>query len=205
MKLSTVWAAMLVVSMPVVPAQEPSGARSSLIIEVKKDEWRESKNSPSVVSPEAPKGRQKELLGQQRETATRVHELLPSAPARSAPWVVPFGTTIPWRPGFVNSPFAAKNQLVDVTGLPVGMEVKCPYTGKLFMVPPGTSAQQVVQHLHLEQSMEQLRGSQGKLINQLSHTFDNQKLMLQIIASLDGVTQEIVRRMEEEKKEKPKQ
>lgn len=56
-------------------------------------------------------------------------------PAGAAP-DLPFGTSIAGRPGFVNSPYAAKHQLVDVTGLPVGMEVKCPYTGKLFRVPP---------------------------------------------------------------------
>ena len=49
---------------------------------------------------------------------------------------IPYGAAITGRPGFVNSPFAAKHQLVDVTGLPTGMEVKCPYTGKLFRVPP---------------------------------------------------------------------
>ena len=59
------------------------------------------------------------------------------APAPSAPATtdMPYGTPISGRPGFVNSPVAAKHQLVDVTGLPVGMEVKCPYTGKLFRVP----------------------------------------------------------------------
>lgn len=61
------------------------------------------------------------------------------APAAAAP-KLPFGTAINGRPGFVNSPYAEKHQLVDVTGLAVGTEVKCPYTGKLFRVPPQQQA-----------------------------------------------------------------
>ncbi len=61
------------------------------------------------------------------------------APQAAAP-KLPFGAPIPGRPGFVNSPFAEKHQLVDVTGLSVGTEVKCPYTGKLFRVPPQAQA-----------------------------------------------------------------
>ena len=48
---------------------------------------------------------------------------------------VPFGIPIPHRPGFINSPYAAKHQVVDVTDMPAGSEVKCPYTGKTFRVP----------------------------------------------------------------------
>ena len=59
-----------------------------------------------------------------------------AAPPAADKVELPFGIAIPGRPGFVNSPYAAKHQLVDVTGLPTGMEVKCPYTGKLFRVPP---------------------------------------------------------------------
>ncbi len=57
------------------------------------------------------------------------------AQANSVVQNIPFGLPISGRPGFVHSPYAAKNQLVDVTGLPAGMEVKCPYTGKIFRVP----------------------------------------------------------------------
>jgi len=62
-------------------------------------------------------------------------------PKDPAPAVkMPFGAPIPGRPGFVNSPYAEKHQLVDVTGLSIGTEVKCPYTGKLFRVPPQEQA-----------------------------------------------------------------
>jgi hypothetical protein len=53
---------------------------------------------------------------------------------------LPYGTPVPGRPGLVNSPYAGKMQLVDITGLKPGQEVKCPYTGKLFRVPPGAQA-----------------------------------------------------------------
>lgn len=68
-----------------------------------------------------------------------VQQTPPEVPAPAVTAELPMGVAIPGRPGFVNSPFAAKHQLVDVTGLPTGMEVKCPYTGKLFRVPPQTS------------------------------------------------------------------
>lgn len=69
----------------------------------------------------------------------------PPTPAPKPPAVVssaeiPYGEAIAGRPGFVHSPFAAKNQIVDVTGLRAGQEVKCPFSGKLFRVPLGEQA-----------------------------------------------------------------
>jgi hypothetical protein len=53
---------------------------------------------------------------------------------------LPFGTPVAGRPGMVMSPFATKEQLVDVTGMGSGDPVKCPYSGKLFRVPPTQQA-----------------------------------------------------------------
>ena len=48
---------------------------------------------------------------------------------------LPSGIPVPGREGFVRSPYAMRNQLVDVSGLPQGAKVMCPYSGKHFRVP----------------------------------------------------------------------
>ena len=59
----------------------------------------------------------------------------PQPPSTSALPEIPLGSRVPGRPGFVYSPFAQKNQLVDVAGIAPGVEVKCPYSNQLFRVP----------------------------------------------------------------------
>lgn len=65
----------------------------------------------------------------------------PSATQPGSANEIPFGTVVPGRINMVNSPFAGKTQLVDVAGMSAGQTVKCPYTGKLFKVPPTQQAQ----------------------------------------------------------------
>ena len=59
----------------------------------------------------------------------------PQPASTSALPEIPLGSRVPGRPGFVYSPFAQKNQLVDVAGIAPGVEVKCPYSNQLFRVP----------------------------------------------------------------------
>ncbi len=59
----------------------------------------------------------------------------PSPAAATTLPEIPLGSRVPGRPGFVYSPFAQKNQLVDVAGIAPGIEVKCPYSNQLFRVP----------------------------------------------------------------------
>ena len=64
----------------------------------------------------------------------------PEAPAKMSMDTLPYGTPVEGRPGMVTSPFAGKQQLVDVTGMAPGEAVKDPYSGKLFRVPPTQQA-----------------------------------------------------------------
>ncbi len=48
---------------------------------------------------------------------------------------IPYGIPVADKPGFVTSPYAPNQGLVDVRGIPSGAEVKDPYTGKSFLTP----------------------------------------------------------------------
>jgi hypothetical protein len=48
---------------------------------------------------------------------------------------IPYAIPVPNKPGFVTSPYAPKQGLVDVRGFPSGTEVTDPYTGKIFLTP----------------------------------------------------------------------
>jgi hypothetical protein len=46
-----------------------------------------------------------------------------------------YGVKVPNKPGFVLSPYDKSARIVDVQGIAPGTKVKCPYTGKVFLVP----------------------------------------------------------------------
>ena len=48
---------------------------------------------------------------------------------------MPYGTPVPGKPGFVTSPHSPYAGYVDVRGFPPGTDVKCPSSGKIFLVP----------------------------------------------------------------------
>jgi len=56
-------------------------------------------------------------------------------PASAQKTKTPWGKPVPGRRGFVTSPHAPEKGYIDVRGFPTGTEVKCPYSGKTFLVP----------------------------------------------------------------------
>ncbi len=121
-----------------------------------------SERSPSVANRSRPRPNSvKERPERDEDRSVANRKTLPAAPPVDKPKVadnkstqansvkestpsstdsLPFGAPVPGRTGMVTSPYANKNQLVDVAGMGAGQTVKCPYTGKLFRVPPTEQA-----------------------------------------------------------------
>lgn len=135
---------------PTVKPQSPTPSIAAAP-QVKPQSQPETTPAPAPAAPKVaatPPTKPTPPVSQPKVTPTPAPEPKPQQPAPTvaaqpkpqAPAKLPFGSPIPGRPGFVNSPYAEKHQLVDVTGLNIGTEVKCPYTGKLFRVPPQEQA-----------------------------------------------------------------
>ncbi|MEO5753949.1 MAG: hypothetical protein ABIR38_04520 [Chthoniobacterales bacterium] len=74
------------------------------------------------------------------ETATPTPTPIEIRPATGAPSSperrdVPYGVSVPNRPGLVTSPYAPDAGFVDVGAFPSSTEVMDPFTGKIFLTP----------------------------------------------------------------------
>lgn len=109
----------------------------------REDRYAAEKASEEKPEPEpAPKSQKNVAKSRGDKGANRDgnRTLASSATPKFSMESLPYGTPVAGRPGMVMSPFATKEQLVDVTGMAAGDPVKCPYSGKLFRVPPTQQA-----------------------------------------------------------------
>jgi len=57
-------------------------------------------------------------------------------PPALVPTNIPFATRIPGKLGLVKSPYDPTGQSIDVRDFATGQMARCPYSGKIFRVPP---------------------------------------------------------------------
>jgi hypothetical protein len=89
----------------------------------------------SVVTPtpelKGPAGTSRSPESADSTSSAKVAPPPPAEDAEEALMAIP----VPGKPGFVTSPHAPNVGYVDIRGFPSGTKVKCPYTGRVFIVP----------------------------------------------------------------------
>ncbi len=94
--------------------------------------------TPPAVQPRDPRQTRVDLTPPTERPATGpLEKPVPPAPQPTPAKRedLPYGISIPGKKGYVYSPYGEAKQQVDVTDIPTGTKVKCPYTGKVFRVP----------------------------------------------------------------------
>ena len=93
---------------------------------------------PKPVEPSAPVEEPK--VDPTAPKPTTQETPIPSGPAVPEPpkqvGELPYAKAVAGKPGFVTSPYDPYKGYIDVRGFPPGTEVKDPYSGKTFLLPP---------------------------------------------------------------------
>jgi len=80
-----------------------------------------------------PKTPPRGVLDLNSSNPTGSEETTPFAPAPKL--LAPKGIPVPNRPGFITSPLAPDQGLIDVRGIPSGTEIRDPYSNQTITVP----------------------------------------------------------------------
>lgn len=114
------------------PSQKKSKPRDSKTVR------KRSKTKGTVSAADYPPGATATpMLATPTATIQQVPVRVASLPTqtRSSKRDIPYAIPVPNKPGFVTSPYAPKQGLVDVREFSSGTEVIDPYTGKVFLTP----------------------------------------------------------------------
>lgn len=79
-----------------------------------------------------------EIIGQQRQNSSIGDASSPRVEPTASTittGIYPYAIAADGDPGFVRSPYAEDQGMVDIRGFSAGTHVKCPFTGKIFRVP----------------------------------------------------------------------